>query len=147
MLLENRIIFLRARAAELVASARACAVEGPKVVVTDVDMHNAEESGSDSIATHCNIADGVSVQSAVSTAISHFGRIDAMHNNAGIASPSKALDETSEEEWDRLMSVNLKSLYWTAGAAVPVFLLSEKAQFVTGCILPVSSGAELGYRR
>jgi meso-butanediol dehydrogenase / (S,S)-butanediol dehydrogenase / diacetyl reductase len=42
-----------------------------------------------------------------------WGRIDAVHNNAGIASPSKPLHETDEEEWDKLLSINLKSVYWT----------------------------------
>lgn len=51
---------------------------------------------------------------------------------AGIAGPSKRLHETKEEEWDRLINPNLKSLYHSAG-------------FVPGCILLVSGGAELGY--
>src|SRR4029078_8793583 len=50
---------------------------------------------------------------------SHFGRIDGVHNNAGIANPSKTLDETSEQEWDRLMTVNLKSVFWTPRSALP----------------------------
>ncbi|WP_262915299.1 SDR family NAD(P)-dependent oxidoreductase [Niabella ginsengisoli] len=176
-----------------------------------------------------------------------YGKIDAIHNNAGIAHPSKPLHETSEDEFDRLVNVNIKGIYNTtlhgldalkktsgtilntssivaeigqelhavyaaskgavnaltksmaldyaryrirvnavapAGVWTPmlrswsqdqpqpeimekyldnihpigycpegdvvadacVFLLSAKASFITGCILPVSGGAELGYR-
>ena len=49
------------------------------------------------------MADGASVERAVAAALARFGRIDAVHNNAGISAPSKPLDETSEAEWDRLL--------------------------------------------
>jgi meso-butanediol dehydrogenase/(S,S)-butanediol dehydrogenase/diacetyl reductase len=64
----------------------------------------------------------------VKTAPSHFKGIDAVHNNAGIASPSKTLDETSEEEWDGLMTVNVKSIYWTTKAALPI--LKQRRGFI-----------------
>lgn len=80
MLLENKVIFLTGAGSGIGREcACAYAAEGAKVVVTDVDLHSAEESaqeaGSGSIAIHCNVADGVSVQSAVSTATQHFGRM------------------------------------------------------------------------
>ena len=177
-----------------------------------------------------------------------MGRLDVIHNNAGISSPSKPLHETTDEQWDRVFDINLKSIYYTtlhgiealkasrgsilntasmvgllgqenhaayvatkgavialtkamaldyapfgirvnaicpaavwtpllrewvqeqpnpAGAEdflnhihalgfcpegdvvadVAVFLLSDQARFMTGVALPVSGGAELGYRR
>jgi NAD(P)-dependent dehydrogenase (short-subunit alcohol dehydrogenase family) len=191
---------------------------------------------------------GEQVERAIGEILNRFGRLDAVHNNAGVAHPSKPLHQTTEDEWDRLLDVNLKSVYWTcryaidalgasrgsilntasmvgligqkdhaayvatkggmialtkamaldyaplgvrvnaicpAGVWTPmlekwcleqanaedirryldaihplgycpqpdvvadaaVFLLSERARFLTGCILPVSGGAELGYRR
>jgi NAD(P)-dependent dehydrogenase (short-subunit alcohol dehydrogenase family) len=184
----------------------------------------------------------------VHAVIVRHGRIDAVHNNAGIVGPSRPLHETTEEEWDELQRVNLKSVYWTTKFALPslieskgvilntasmvgligqqdhaayvatkgamvsltkamaadyakygirinaicpagvwtpmleqwaadqqepdtirkylndihllgycphgdviadaaVFLLSDRARFITGCILPVSGGAEIGYKR
>jgi NAD(P)-dependent dehydrogenase (short-subunit alcohol dehydrogenase family) len=211
-------------------------------------QHTASEAGGDCIALHADVSDGDQVNSAISTVLKRFGRIDAVHNNAGIASPSKPLHETTEQEWDDLQRINVKSVYWTtrfafealaeskgailntaslvglmgqqnhaayvaskgamisltkamaadyarysirvnavcpAGVWTPmlekwcaeqpdpesirqylddihllgscphgdviadaaVFLLSSKARFITGCILPVSGGAELGYKR
>ena len=62
-----------------------------------------------------------------------YGRIDAIHNNAGIASPSKPLHETSDEEWDQLMNVNLKSVLLTTRYG---FKALQKSK---GCILNTSS--------
>jgi len=215
---------------------------------SDAARRTASEAGRDSIALHVDVSDGDAVHAAIDAVFKQFGRIDAVHNNTGIASPSKPLHETSEAEWDDLMRVNLKSVYWTtrfafealkeskgailntasmvgligqqnhaayvaskgamisltkamaadyarcgirvnavcpAGVWTPmlekwcaeqpdpagirqylddihllgpcprgdviadaaVFLLSSRARFITGCILPVSGGAELGYRR
>lgn len=188
------------------------------------------------------------IATAIEKTVAAFGSLHVIHNNAGIASPSKSLHETSEDEWDSLFDINLKSVYYTtkyglehlqqtrgnilntssmvgeigqnnhaayvaskggmsaltkamaldyapfgirvnavcpagvwtpmlrqwageqpnAGeierylndihplghcpegdviADVAVFLVSDAARFVTGCIMPVSGGAELGYRR
>jgi len=232
--------------------ALAYAREKGTVVIVDRNLNAAQktaaELGSRSLALQADVSDGEAVKAAVDHTLKTFGRIDAVHNNAGIASPSKPLHETSEEEWDNLQRINLKSVYWTtryacnalrenkgtilntasmvgligqqdhaayvatkgamisltkamaadyacyairvnaicpAGVWTPmleqwcaeqkdpgsirkylddihplgycprgdviadaaVFLLSDKARFITGCILPVSGGAELGYRR
>jgi meso-butanediol dehydrogenase / (S,S)-butanediol dehydrogenase / diacetyl reductase len=253
MLLEGKVVFLTGAASGI---GRECALayarEGASVAVVDIDFDQAcktaAELGAAAVALECDVADGAAVERAVTDALARFGRIDAVHNNAGISSPSKPLDETSEAQWDRLLTVNLKSVFWTTRAAiaalkqshgtilntasmvgsigqanhaayvaskgamisltksmaldyapfgvrvnavspagvwtpmleqwtaeqpdpaaihtyldqihplgycprgdviadVAVFLLSERARFITGCILPVSGGAELGYRR
>src|SRR5580658_5211843 len=220
--------------------------------ILDRDLERAQrtatEAGGECIALHADVSDGDQIRSAIASVLKRFGRIDAVHNNAGIASPSKPIHETTEEEWDDLQRINVKSVYWTtrfafqalaeskgailntaslvgligqqnhaayvatkgamisltkamaadyarysirvnavcpAGVWTPmlekwcaeqpdpesirqylddihllgscphgdviadaaVFLLSSKARFITGCILPVSGGAELGYKR
>jgi meso-butanediol dehydrogenase / (S,S)-butanediol dehydrogenase / diacetyl reductase len=232
--------------------ALAYAREEATVAILDRDLDaalwTASKAGADSIALHVDVSDGESLRVAIRKVLERFGHIDAVHNNAGIASPSKPLHETTEAEWDNLLRINLKSVYWTtryafdalaknkgailntasmvgligqqnhaayvatkgamisltkamaadyahyqirvnavcpAGVWTPllekwcaeqpdpenirkylddihmigpcphgdviadaaVFLLSSKARFITGCILPVSGGAELGYRR
>jgi meso-butanediol dehydrogenase/(S,S)-butanediol dehydrogenase/diacetyl reductase len=231
--------------------ARAYVREGARVAIADVDREQTEkavqELGVAALAIFCDVSDGNSVANAITKTVAAFGVIDAVHNNAGISMPSKPLHLTEEEEWDRLLRINLKSVFWTTKACYPhlkasrgsilntasmvgsigqsnhaayvatkggmisltkamaldyaadgvrvnavcpagvwtpmlrqwaseqetpseiesyldrihplgycpggdviadasVFLLSPAARFITGCILPVSGGAELGYR-
>lgn len=252
-MLGGKVIFLTGGADGI---GRECALayvrEGARVAIADINHDKASstaaELGADAFAIRCDLRDGESVRRAVEAAMEHYGRIDAVHNNAGITGPTRPLHETSEEDWDALQAVNLKSVYWTtrraieslkqskgailntasmvgligqadhaayvaskgamisltkamaldyarfgirvnaicpAGVWTPmlhqwansqpdpdgiakyldeihalgycpqgdviadaaVFLLSDKARFLTGCCLPVSGGAELGYRR
>lgn len=195
-----------------------------------------------------DVANSNDVENAVNETILKFGKIDIVHNNAGISNPSKPLHETNDMEWERLFAVNVKGIYHTtkftigelkknkgnilntsslvgeigqeihaaysatkgavsaltksmaldyakdgirvnavapAGVWTPMlrtwsqqqpqpalienyldeihalgycpegdvvadaclFLISDMARFITGCILPVTGGAELGYRK
>jgi meso-butanediol dehydrogenase / (S,S)-butanediol dehydrogenase / diacetyl reductase len=250
--LENKVIFLTGGTEGIgYECAKAYAREGANLVIAATGKEQLDsvmaEFGQGHLGVCCDISNGNQVKYAIEAALYRYGRIDAIHNNAGIASPSKTLDETSDEEWDRLFDVNLKGIYhtvkygvealkrtegcilntsslvgeigqelhaaysatkgginaltksmaldyskfnvrvnavspagvWTATlrkwmneqpsssymseylnaihplgycpegdviADACVFLLSDKARFITGCILPVSGGAELGYR-
>lgn len=232
--------------------ARAYVREGAAVVVLDRDGKKAEQAvaelGTECMALEADVGEESAVQAAMNAVLARYGKLDAVHNNAGIASPSKPLHLTTGGEWDELMRVNVKSVLWTtrfalgaltaskgsilntasvvgsigqenhaayvaskgalialtkamaldyasrgirvnavcpAGVWTPMlekwcaeqpdpglirqylddihplgacphgdviadaaaFLLSPRARFITGCILPVSGGAELGYRR
>lgn len=71
------------------------------------------------------------------TALGAFGRIDVMVDNAGVA-VIKPIDETTPEEWDRVMDVNVKSIYWSARAVVPVMRKAGGGLFLlTGSISSV----------
>jgi meso-butanediol dehydrogenase/(S,S)-butanediol dehydrogenase/diacetyl reductase len=205
-------------------------------------------TGDDVLFIKADVACAPDVEDAIARTIHYFGRIDVIHNNAGIAGPSKALHETTDDEWQQLFDVNVKGIFNTtrygiaqliktrgnilntgsitgeigqeihaaytatkgavnaltksmaidyaphgirvnavapAGVWTPMlknwssqqpdpasvskylddihllgycpeadviadaclFLVSEQARFITGCIMPVSGGAELGYRR
>ncbi len=87
----------------------------------------------------CDVSKQADVEAALNKAAELFGRIDAIHNNAGIAAPSSTVDDTTEDEWDALMNINLKSIFWTTKFG----LASLKAS--KGCILNTSSlTAEIG---
>jgi len=79
------------------------------------------------------------VEAAIKGTVRAFGKIDVIHNNAGISTPSRTLHETTEEEWDRLFNVNVKGIYHTTRAGI-----AELAK-TSGNILNTSSlVAELG---
>jgi len=250
--LNNKVIFLTGGTDGIgFECAKTYIKEGAKLIIAAPENERFKQAkailGKDHIYVATDVSVAYEVKRAIELGLDKFGQIDAIHNNAGIAHPSKTLDETSEQEWDQLMNVNLKSIYHTvkfgiealkategcilntsslvgeigqdlhaaytatkgginaltksmaldyakfnirvnaispAGVLTPmlekwkneqpypglvteylnaihplgycpsgdviadacVFLLSEKARFITGCILPVSGGAELGYR-
>jgi meso-butanediol dehydrogenase / (S,S)-butanediol dehydrogenase / diacetyl reductase len=69
----------------------------------------------------------------VKAVLERYGRLDAIHNNAGISSPSKPLHETDEEQWDTIFDINLKSVYLTTYYAFEALKASR------GCILNTAS--------
>lgn len=252
-LLEGRVVFLTGGAHGIGREcARIYAGEGAHVVVVDVNIDGAravvESLPVRGLAVACDVTLDAQVQAAVAQTLEAFGRLDAVHNNTGISSPSKPLHTTTDEEWSRLFDINLRSVLVTTRHALPAlreargcilntasmvgqlgqenhaayvatkggmialtkamaldyardgirvnavcpagvwtdmlkkwageqpqpdkvmqylndihalgycpdadvvahasaFLLSDQARFITGCILPVSGGAELGYRR
>ena len=120
---------------------RECALaygrEGAIVAILDRDAEAAQrtatEIGGGSIALHADVSDGEAVRIAIAAVSNQLGRIDAVHNNAGIASPSKPLHETTEQEWDDLQRINVKSVYWTTKFAFEALVASK------GCILNTAS--------
>ena len=254
MLLKDKVIFLTGGSRGIgYECAKAYANEGAFIAIAsnneqDLEKILAEIGNHSHITIPCDISIEEKVKAAIDKTLKHYGKIDAIHNNAGIVTPSVMLHETTTDEWNKLMDINLKGIYFTtkyglkalqnskgailntsslAGeigqemhaaytatkgginaltksmaldyskyhirvnavcpawirtpavldwinlqpdpklaaeyintihplgdcpegdviADVCVFLLSDKSRFVTGCTLPVSGGAELGYRR
>jgi len=108
-------------------------------VVCILDKNPLTEEQLDEIKTAeklnltCNLAYEEQVSNAFKSVTEKYGRIDAIHNNAAIAHPSKPLDETSNLEWDLLMNINLKSILYTTRYGIEYLKKSE------GCILNTSS--------
>ena len=104
------------------------------MVIVDRDGEKAEQTagelGSTCMALQADVADGAAVQGAIRAMLARYGKLDAVHNNAGIAIPSKPLDQTTEAEWDELIRVNLKSVFWTTRYALDA-LTESKEQFST----------------
>ena len=137
--LKGKVIFLTGGARGI---GRACstgyAQAGATVVIADIEDQLAHEAAAElppgaGLMLHCDVSSAQSVQAAVQSTLDRFGRIDVVHNNAGVSSPSKPLDETSEEQWDRLFAVNLKSIFFTTCAALEALKASR------GCILNTAS--------
>ena len=116
--LNNKVILLTGGATGI---GRECALayarEGAAVGIVDRNFEDARatvtEAGNNSFAIAADVSNGPAIELAVKALLDRFGRIDAIHNNAGIVGPARPLHETSEAEWDELQDINLKSVYWT----------------------------------
>lgn len=91
--------------------------EGAKVVVTDVNAEGAQAvveeikaAGGEAIAVTCNVTSRSDVEALAKTTIDTFGRVDILVNNAGITKDS-SLKKMSDEQWDAVINVNLKSVF------------------------------------
>src|ERR1700749_4623638 len=59
-------------------------------------------------ATGGDVASARDVSQAIDSTLSRYGRIDVIHNNAGIAHPSKVLHDTTDEEWTTMFDINVR---------------------------------------
>jgi len=138
MLLKDQVIFLTGGSTGIgLDCARAYAAEGAQVVLVarNGDLAAAEASalGADHLGFSCDVSKDGEVKAAIDRVISHYGKLDAIHNNAGIATPSKPLHETTDDEWDALFHINLKSVLHTTRHGI------EHLRKTRGSILNTSS--------
>jgi NAD(P)-dependent dehydrogenase (short-subunit alcohol dehydrogenase family) len=113
------------------ATAVRFAEEGARVAVVDVDGAGAAETvervrraGSEALRVVEDISTLDGARAAVAAAVERFGGVDVLVNNAGISQrePRRDTWDTDEEIWDRLIRVNLKSVYACSRAAIPRLL-------------------------
>jgi NAD(P)-dependent dehydrogenase (short-subunit alcohol dehydrogenase family) len=104
---------------------------GWRVVCVDVVEQSTR---SDSLAITADLRTVADCRSAVEQAVAWGGRLDAVVNSAGLWTEGPC-DETTEADWDRVMGVNLKGLYFLTSAAVPHLKRTE------GCVVNLSSDA------
>jgi 3-oxoacyl-[acyl-carrier protein] reductase len=101
--------------------ARVFAREGASVLVVDRNEEGASAVASEigGLAKYCDVTSRADIDDAVAFAIDHFGQIDLVVNNAGWCYPNKPMLDTTEEEFDRVYNVNVKSIYHVAQSIVP----------------------------
>lgn len=111
--------------------------EGANVVILDMDEESGkklEEKGQGSaLFIKCDVSKEAEVKDAVAQGVEKFSQINYLVNNAGIQRYS-AVTETTEEEWDLVMNINLKSAFLCAKHAIPHMLKIGK-----GVVVNVSS--------
>ncbi len=122
---------LGAAGANVVVNHLARAVEADKVV------RELQQGGSQAMALEADVSDGAQVTGMVSEAQTHFGGIDILVNNAGILLEKPFLEMT-EDDWDRVLNADLKSVFLCCRAALPAMVARGE-----GCVINVAS--ELGY--
>jgi NAD(P)-dependent dehydrogenase (short-subunit alcohol dehydrogenase family) len=104
------------------ATALAFAREGANVVVADIDHHGnrdtarmIEDLGGQALAVSCDVTRSEDVQAALTKTVERFGRMDYAFNNAGAEQQPKPTADITEEEWDRIITINLKGVFLWAG--------------------------------
>ena len=100
--------------------------EGAKVVVSDLNHEDClsvvaelEKQGTQALALQCDVSQKEAVDKLMAEATAKFGTLDILVNNAGIY-PFKPFLEMSESEWDKVINVNLKSIFLAAQAAAKI---------------------------
>lgn len=103
---------------------RAFIKEGAKVVIADIDgdaaTAMAKTVGPNALGVQVDVSSLAGVSGMVETAREFMGTVDILVNNAGVGHIPEALDTLSEAAFDRIYGVNIKSIYFTAQAVVPL---------------------------
>ena len=109
---------------------------GAKVCILDIDQAGqefADTLGDDTFYIHCDVSKEDEVKTAFKKIEKKLGAVEILVNNAGIQRYS-TVTETSEEEWDLVMNVNLKSAFLCSKYAIPMMVNNKK-----GCVINVAS--------
>ncbi len=114
------------------ATARLFAAEGARVAVVDVDAAGGEasadeicDSGGEAIFVQADMSEAAAVEVAVQRTAQHFGGVSVIFNGAGVSGRrwgDGPVAECTEEAWDRVMAINLKSVFLGCKYAIPEML-------------------------
>ncbi|SMX45426.1 glucose 1-dehydrogenase [Actibacterium lipolyticum] len=122
---------------------RKFAAEGARVMVADINLDSAQSIATETggIAHQVDVANDASVKSMATAAFAAFGTLDILVNNAGVTHLPTLMEDVTEEEFDRVLAVNAKSVYLTARHFVPHMKSNGK-----GAILNIASTAGVSPR-
>jgi NAD(P)-dependent dehydrogenase (short-subunit alcohol dehydrogenase family) len=128
MKIEGKTAIITGAAAGIgAASATLFAREGAKIVAVDIESELLDQlsgqikrAGGDCFVVTADVSKRDDVQNALRLATGKFGRVDILFNNAGIV-PTGKIEAISEEQWDRAMAINVKSMYLFCHEVIPKF--------------------------
>jgi NAD(P)-dependent dehydrogenase (short-subunit alcohol dehydrogenase family) len=125
------------------------AAEGASVLVADLDADGAAATvdlvaaaGGRAQAHVVDVGDPVAVTAMVQAAVTAFGTLDVLHNNAYWAPLDRSVTETDDDEWDRTLRVTLSSVFYGCRAAIPHMVANGG-----GVIVNTASSARPGLPR
>ena len=100
------------------------AEEGCAVAIADISMQDARDtiaglSGKEGLAVQCDVTKIEQVRNAVEKTFEKYGKIDILVNNAGAIAEHIPIEDMPEEEWDRVLALNLKSHFFFCKYVVP----------------------------
>lgn len=129
------------------------AKEGAKIVATDWKPELGDETvemvkaaGGQAVFVKADVSSSADVQNVIRTAIATYGRIDVLYNNAGVgfSSPLSMSDilNTPEDDWDRVIAINLKSMYLCCKYAIPEMIKTGGGSIVNTASIAALIGSE-----
>jgi len=128
---ENKVVFITGGASGIgKAAAIAAAAEGANVVIGDLPGSHHEEvleeikaaGNGQVIFVPLNVADALSIASAIAATVEHFGRLDVAFNNAGIGADGKNMAEEGDDVYRRVISINLDGVFLGMKRQIEQFL-------------------------
>jgi NAD(P)-dependent dehydrogenase (short-subunit alcohol dehydrogenase family) len=117
-------------------TAELLAERGAQVAVLDLDPSSVEKP---LLAHRADVADDASVRAAVAAAVAGLGGLDVLVNNAGIGAQG-TVEDNGDEEWHRVLDVNVVGMVRTARAALPHLRRSSHAAIVNTCSIAATAG-------
>jgi NAD(P)-dependent dehydrogenase (short-subunit alcohol dehydrogenase family) len=119
------------------AAAQLFAREGARVVASDLDEAAATETkrlimgnGGEALAVKTDVSQTDQVETLIREVVTQFGTLDILHNNAGISGGRNFVGDTTEEYWDRVITVNLKGVFLCSKYAVREMLKNERGVII-----------------
>jgi 3-oxoacyl-[acyl-carrier protein] reductase len=139
--LQGRVALITGAAAGFgEAIARRFVAEGAKVLVADLEGARAQDVatslGASARAVRCDVSRRADVDAAVAACVDAFGGVDILVNNAGTTHRNQSMLEVDEATFDRVFAVNVKSIFHTTQAVVPLIKARR-----SGCIVNIGSTA------
>ena len=130
--------------------------EGAKIAVSDWKPELGDETvtlvkkaGGEAIFIRTDVSESADVQNLVRTTVSTYGRIDILYNNAGVgfSSPLSMSDviNTPEADWDRVIAINLRSMYLTAKYGIPEMIKSGGGSIINTASIAALIGSQAAH--
>jgi NAD(P)-dependent dehydrogenase (short-subunit alcohol dehydrogenase family) len=152
---ENKVVMVTGAGSGIgAAMARRFAEEGAKVVVGDLNEDAArkvadeiEKAGGTAAAVRQDVSDPQAIEKSVEFALEKFGRLDVAVNNAGISGDLKPTADYSLDAWDKVIAVNLSSVFYGMKYQIPAMLRSGGGSIVNiaSILGSVGSANSAGY--